>query len=83
MHGRGLVMDTSEWPLHPGEAILRTVLHDRFGGGRQGGIAHRGRPRTYSYSPTRDRASAMAILTTGRMMAAFTTPAKASVVIKS
>ena len=46
-------------------------------------LAHRGRPRTYSSSPTRDRVSAMAILTTGRMMAAFTIPAKASVVIKS
>jgi len=29
----------SEWTLNKGDKILRRVLHDRFGGGRQGGIS--------------------------------------------
>ena len=27
------------WELEPGDAVRRTELHDRYGGGRQGGIA--------------------------------------------
>ncbi len=51
------------WELEPGDAIRRTELHDRYGGGRQGGIApsrstpnvliftdpHAGTPHGYIY----------------------------------
>ena len=41
----------STWTLSKGEKILRRVLHDRYGGGRQGGIApSRKSPNVFIFS---------------------------------
>jgi hypothetical protein len=42
---------TAQWTLSIGERIRRTDLHDRFGGGRQGGISPSARtPNVFIFS---------------------------------
>jgi hypothetical protein len=75
-------MDLTMWPLKPGDRIVRTELHERFGGRGQGGIgASRKSPNVFLFTDPSE-ASSTGTSTVGFPTGDSSTRAKASVAIK-